>query len=117
MNRSMTYPLRLYFGLELNQEWKNNGFRMNDFKKFRLVAMAALGFGLLACSTPQSEFGVYQQSDGTIGVHAPKTAKETEAQEAALVECKKQGKRTVTILESRKTVNDRFPITYIYLCR
>jgi hypothetical protein len=113
----MTYPLRLYFGLELNQEWKNNGFRMNDFKKLILPAIAALGFGLLACSTPQSDFGVYQQSDGTIGVHAPKTAKESEAQEAALVECKKQGKRIVTILESRKTVNDRFPITYIYLCR
>lgn len=84
-----------------------------------LNKLMLLGFslGLFACSTPQSEFGVYQQSDGTIGVHAPKTAKETEAQEAALVECKKQGKRTVTILESRKTVNDRFPITYIYLCR
>ena len=52
-----------------------------------------------------------------MGVHAPKTAKESEAQEAALAECKKQGKRTVTILESRKTVNDRFPLTYIYLCR
>ena len=76
-----------------------------------------IGLALTACSTPPSEFGVYQQSDGTIGVHAPKTAKETEAQEAALVECKRQGKRTVTILESRKTVNDRFPITYIYLCR
>jgi hypothetical protein len=79
--------------------------------------VACFGLIFAACSTPQSEFGVYQQSDGTIGVHAPKTAKETEAQEAALVECKKQGKRTVTILESRKTVNDRFPITYIYLCR
>ncbi len=76
-----------------------------------------LGFLLAACSTPQSEFGVYQQSDGTIGVHAPKSAKETEAQAAALAECQKQGKRMVTILESRKTVNDRFPITYIYLCR
>ena len=72
---------------------------------------------LAACSTPQSEFGVYQQSDGTIGVHAPKTAKESEAQEVALAECNKQGQRTATILESRKTVNDRFPLTYIYLCR
>ena len=72
---------------------------------------------LAACSTPQSEFGVYQQSDGSIGVHAPKTAKESEAQEVALAECNKQGKRTATILESRKTVNDRFPLTYIYLCR
>lgn len=83
----------------------------------RHCIVAFLGLLLAACSTPQSEFGVYQQSDGSIGVHAPKSAKESEAQEAALVECKKQGKRTVTILESRKTVNDRFPITYIYLCR
>jgi hypothetical protein len=86
-------------------------------KALNKLMLLGLSLGLFACSTPQSEFGVYQQSDGTIGVHAPKTAKETEAQEAALVECKKQGKRTVTILESRKTVNDRFPITYIYLCR
>jgi uncharacterized lipoprotein YmbA len=90
---------------------------MKNFKKLMLVGMVSLGFGLLACSTPQSEFGVYQQSDGTIGVHAPKAAKESEAQEVALAECKKLGKRTVTILESRKTVNDRFPLTYIYLCR
>jgi uncharacterized lipoprotein YmbA len=73
--------------------------------------------GLTACSTPVSKFGVYQQSDGAIGVHAPKDAKENEAQEVALEECKKLGKRTVMILESRKTVNDRFPITYIYACR
>ena len=83
-------------------------------RHYALITIALL---LVACSTPQSEFGVYQQSDGTIGVHAPKNSKETDAQEAALIECKKQGKRTVTILESRKTVNDRFPFTYIYLCR
>ena len=86
-------------------------------KNLNTVVLIGVGFGLLACSTPQSEFGVYQQSDGTIGVHAPKSAKENEAQEVALAECKKQGKRTATILESRKTVNDRFPLTYIYLCR
>jgi uncharacterized lipoprotein YmbA len=72
---------------------------------------------LSACSTPQSEFGVYQQSDGLIGVHAPKSAKENEAQEVALAECKKLGKRTATIVEGKKTVNDRFPLTYIYMCR
>ena len=82
--------------------------------RYLFVLMCLL---LAACSTPQSEFGVYQQSDGSIGVHAPKTAKESEAQEVALAECNKQGKRTATILESRKTVNDRFPLTYIYLCR
>jgi hypothetical protein len=72
---------------------------------------------LSACSTPPSRFGVYQQSDGTIGVHSPKDAKEEEAQEMALAECKKLGKRTATIIDSRKTVNDRFPMTYNYLCR
>ena len=74
-------------------------------------------FILIACSTPDSEFGVYKQSDGAIGVHAPKTAKETEAQDMARAECKKLGKQNAVIAESRKTVNDRFPMTYIYLCR
>ena len=83
----------------------------------KIVGVLGLVFGIVACSTPASQFGVYKQSDGTIGVHAPKDAKESEAQEAALAECKKMGKRTVTILESRKTVNDRFPVTYIYSCR
>ena len=86
-------------------------------KTLNKVTLVGLIFGLFACSTPVSQFGVYKQSDGTIGVHAPKDAKESEAQEVALAECKKEGKRTVTILESRKTVNDRFPLTYIYLCR
>ena len=72
---------------------------------------------MTACSTPPSRFGVYQQSDGTIGVHAPKDAKEEEAQDVALAECKKLGKRNVTIIDSRKTINDRFPMTYNYLCR
>jgi hypothetical protein len=107
----------LHFDLELNLEQKNNGFRMKNSKKLVLTGITGLAFGLLACSTPVSQFGVYRQSDGTIGVHAPKDAKESEAQEQALAECKKEGKRTVTILESRKTVNDRFPFTYIYLCR
>jgi hypothetical protein len=83
----------------------------------KIVGVLGLVFGIVACSTPASQFGVYKQSDGTIGVHAPKDAKELEAQDAALTECKKMGKRTVTILESRKTVNDRFPVTYIYSCR
>jgi len=70
-----------------------------------------LGLMLAACSTPVSQFGVYKQSDGTVGVHAPKDAKENEAQEMALEECKKLGKRTATIVESRKSVNVRFPLT------
>ena len=86
-------------------------------KIIRLSLLLSLGLICAACSTPPSKFGVYQQSDGTIGVHAPKDAKEDEARDVALAECNKLGKRTATILESRKTVNDRFPITYIYLCR
>ena len=86
-----------------------------NFPRF-LVYCTAILLGT-ACSTPPSQFGVYRQSDGTIGVHAPKDAKESEAQEVAQEECKKLGKRTASIIDSRKTVNDRFPITYNYLCR
>lgn len=86
---------------------------MNHAQK---IVSTFLAFTLMACSTPVSEFGVYRQSDGAIGVHAPKNAKETEAQAAAVEECKKLGKRSATILETRKTVNDRFPVTYIYRC-
>ncbi len=80
------------------------------------VLVLAITVAMLACSTPSSDFGVYRQSDGTIGVHAPKTAKDTEAQAAAAEECKKLGKRSATIVETRKTVNDRFPMTYIFMC-
>ena len=81
------------------------------------LALLGMSISLFACSTPPSKFGVYQQSDGAVGVHAPKDAKEIEAQELALAECQKMGKRTANIAESRKTVNDRFPFTYIYVCR
>ncbi|MBU3576048.1 hypothetical protein [Polynucleobacter sp. UK-Mo-2m-Kol15] len=77
---------------------------------------SSLGLLLMACSTPSSQFGVYRQSDGTIGVHAPKSAKDSEAQAAAIEECKKLGKRSASIVETRKTVNDRFPMTYIFVC-
>jgi hypothetical protein len=85
-------------------------------KTFFSIFVLAITTALVACSTPPSEFGVYRQSDGTVGVHAPKSAKDTEAQEAAVEECKKLGKRSATIVESRKTVNDRFPMTYIFMC-
>jgi hypothetical protein len=78
--------------------------------------LLAVSMSMLACATPPSEFGVYRQSDGTVGVHAPKSAKDTEAQVAAVEECKKLGKRNATIVETRKTVNDRFPMTYIFVC-
>ena len=80
------------------------------------VLVLTVSIAMLACATPPSEFGVYRQSDGTIGVHAPKSANDTEVQAAAAEECKKLGKRGATIVESRKTVNDRFPMTYIFVC-
>ncbi|WP_353433139.1 hypothetical protein [Polynucleobacter sp. MWH-UH23A] len=86
-----------------------------NFSRYFILTLLAVAIS--ACSTPPSRFGVYQQSDGTIGVHAPKDSKEEEAQEVALAECKKLGKRSVTIIDSRKTINDRFPMTYNYLCR
>ena len=85
-------------------------------KTISLALVLGASMAMVACGTPQSEFGVYRQSDGTVGVHAPKSAKETEAQAAAAEECKKLGKRGATIVESRKTVNDRFPMTYIFVC-
>jgi len=85
-------------------------------KFISIILMLALPMAMVACSTPESEFGVYRQSDGTVGVHAPKSAKDTETQQAAVEECKKLGKRGATIVETRKTVNDRFPMTYIYVC-
>jgi hypothetical protein len=86
---------------------------MKTFSYLPLVVV----FALFACGTPDSEFGVYKQSDGAIGVHAPKGSKESETQAMALAECKKLGKQNAIAVESRKTVNDRFPMTYIYLCR
>jgi hypothetical protein len=80
------------------------------------ILLLAIFLAIVACSTPSSEFGVYRQSDGMVGVHAPKSAKDTEAQAVAAEECKKLGKRNATIVETRKTVNDRFPITYIFMC-
>jgi hypothetical protein len=85
--------------------------------KITVYLSIILTFALFACGTPDSEFGLYKQSDGAIGVHAPKGAKESETHSMALAECKKQGKQNAVAAESRKTVNDRFPMTYIYLCR
>ena len=81
------------------------------------MLLACLSLGLLACSTPISDFRVFKQSDGTIGIHAPKSAKDSEAHEVAEAECQKLGKRTATLVDSRKTSNDRFPLSYTYLCR
>ena len=85
-------------------------------KTIYLTVIIIVSLSLSACGTPPSQFGVYRQSDGMIGVHSPKSATQEEAQVAAEEECKKLGKRTATVLESRQTVNDRFPVTYLYRC-
>jgi hypothetical protein len=72
---------------------------------------------ILACSTPVSDFRVFQQSDGTIGVHAPQSANDAEAHQIGEAQCQKLGKRTATLVDSRKTTNDRFPYSYTFLCR
>lgn len=81
-----------------------------------IATIVIISLGLSACGTPPSQFGVHQQSDGAVGVHSPKSATQEESQVAAVEECKKLGKRTATILGSRETVNDRFPMTYLYRC-
>jgi hypothetical protein len=78
--------------------------------------------GLLAaiisgCGTSDYDLRAYTQSDGLVGVHTVKTAKESETQGVAEAECKKKGKRRAVFVESRATVNDRFPITNLYMCR
>lgn len=84
--------------------------------RIHIAVIAMISLNLSACGTPPSQFGVYRQSDGTVGVHAPKSATEEESHDAAVQECKKLGKRTATIVGSRETVNDRFPMTYLYRC-
>ena len=88
-----------------------------EMKFLSRLSIVGLAIALFGCSTPPSRFGVYQQSDGTIGVHAPKDTKDEEAQQVAQTECQKVGRQTATLIDSRKTVNDRFPTTYNYICR
>lgn len=90
------------------------GIRLMNQKCKGLIIL--IGVVLSACGTPASQFGVYQQSDGTVGIHAPKSATQEETQAAAEKECKKLGKRTAMLAGSRETVNDRFPMTYLYRC-
>jgi hypothetical protein len=51
-----------------------------------------------------------------IGVQAIKGAKELEAQELAVTECKKTGRSGAAISEAKTTHNDQFPMIYIYQC-
>jgi len=72
---------------------------------------------LAGCGTSAYDLRTYTQSDGLVGVHTVKTAKESETLAVAEAECKKKGKRRAVFVESRATVNDRFPITNLYMCR
>jgi hypothetical protein len=49
-------------------------------------------------------------------VQAIKGAKELEAHELAVKECKKMGRSTAVISEAKTTRNDQFPMIYIYQC-
>jgi hypothetical protein len=72
---------------------------------------------LTGCGTSAYDLRAYTQSDGLVGVHTVKSAKESETQAVAEAECNKKGKRRAVFVESRVTVNDRFPITNLYMCR
>ena len=72
---------------------------------------------LSGCGTSDYNLRAYTQSDGLVGVHTITKAKERETQAVAEAECKKKGKRRAVFVESRTTVNDRFPITNLYMCR
>ena len=81
------------------------------------VFMCLLAGVLAGCGTSDYDLRAYPQSDGLVGVHTIQKAKESETQAVAEAECKKKGKRRAVFIESRTTVNDRFPITNLYMCR
>ena len=79
--------------------------------------ISILAGALAGCGTSDYDLRAYTQSDGMVGVHTIQKAKESETQAVAEAECKKKGKRRAVFVESRTTVNDRFPITNLYMCR
>ena len=86
--------------------------------RIKYTVFSGLLVGLLVgCGTSAYDLRAYTQSDGLVGVHTIKTAKESETQGVAEAECKKKGKRRAVLVDSRTTVNDRFPITNLYMCR
>jgi DNA-directed RNA polymerase subunit M/transcription elongation factor TFIIS len=82
-----------------------------------IVFSSLLAGVLVGCGTSAYDLRAYTQSDGLVGVHTIQKAKESETQAVAEAECKKKGKRRAVFVESRTTVNDRFPITNLYMCR
>ena len=81
------------------------------------VFISLIAVTLAGCGTSDYDLRAYPQSDGLVGVHTIQKAKESETQAVAEAECKKKGKRRAVFVESRTTVNDRFPITNLYMCR
>jgi len=81
------------------------------------IFVSLIAATLAGCGTSDYDLRAYTQSDGLVGVHTVKKAKESETQAIAEAECKKKGKRRAMFMESRTTVNDRFPITNLYICR
>jgi len=86
-------------------------------KTIQPALLVLIFLSLSACGTSDYDLRAYTQSDGLVGVHTVKSAKESETQGVAEAECKKRGKRRAVFVESRATVNDRFPITNLYACR
>jgi hypothetical protein len=86
--------------------------------RIQYTVLIGLLIGTIAgCGTSDYDLRAYSQSDGLVGVHTTIKAKESETQAVAEAECKKKGKRRAVFVESRNTVNDRFPITNLYMCR
>ena len=81
------------------------------------IFIGLLAVILSGCGTSAYDLRAYTQSDGLVGVHTIRKAKESETQAVAEAECKKKGKRRAVFVESRTTVNDRFPLTNLYSCR
>ena len=81
------------------------------------VFIGVLVATIAGCGTSAYDLRAYTQSDGLVGVHTIQKAKESETQGVAEAECKKKGKRRAVFVESRTTVNDRCPITNLYMCR
>lgn len=86
-------------------------------RTLRIALLTIATLTLSACGTSDYDLRAYTQSDGLVGVHTVKSAKESETQAVAEAECKKRGKRRAVFVEARTTVNDRFPLTNLYVCK
>ena len=92
-------------------------YKAIDMRILYTTIICTMTVFLSACGTSDYDLRAYTQSDGLVGVHTIQKAKESETQAVAEAECKKKGKRRAVFVKSRTTVNDRFPITNLYMCR